>query len=408
MVGVVVQERLTDKVVKSLPLPAGQQKIHYDIEDKGFGVRVMANGTKSFILNYRFEGRERRATIGAYPTWSVAGARERARQLRREIDSGIDPLVERTEAREAKTVADLWKQYREGHLKTKRESSADDDVSMWEREILPALKARKVKDLTHAEIDALHASVSERAPIRANRVIASIRNALNLAIRWGWRSDNPCIGVRQNIEQRRERYLTDAEVSRLVDALDAHPQKASCDAIRLLLLTGARRTEVLHATWGMFDLTEGTWTKPSSHTKQKKSHRVPLSDDAVSLLKQIRQAKRCDVFVFPRSQKIEEGQLAPTPQPLTDIKKTWASVCKKAKLDGVRLHDLRHTFASLSISQNASMSTVGGLLGHTQSSTTARYVHLFDAPMRQAVNAVGAKIAKAQHQKHKPKGDIGG
>jgi integrase len=154
-----------------------------------------------------------------------------------------------------------------------------------------------------------------------------------------------------------------------------------------LVFTGARRGEVLSATWDQFDLTPSVWTKPSSHTKQKRTHRVPLSAPAVALLTSIRERQEGGQrFVFP-------GDLPG--RPLTDIKKSWAAVCKRAGIENARAHDLRHTFASILVSGGDSLPLIGAMLGHSQVSTTARYAHLADDPMRAAAERVGAVFEAA-------------
>ncbi len=386
-------DRLSDKIAKALTPPAKGNRLHHDGELPGFALRVTAAGAKAFVLNYRIHGHERRMTIGAFPTWSVSAARDRARELRREIDQGRDPLDERVAAREAPTIRDLWLEYESKHLPSKRARSADDDRSMWRVYILPKLSARRVADIAHTDVDTLHAEISVEKRIRANRVIEVLRKAMNLAIRWGWRTDNPCLGVQRNTEDKRERFLTEAEAARLDKALRDHKERSSCDAIRLLLLTGARKSEVLRATWDMFDLDTGLWVKPASTTKQKKLHRVPISVDAISLLKAIKAEKRHEVYVFPgRRKPLRAGAQEPEDSPLADIKRTWSTVCVAAAIKGARIHDLRHTFASMVISDKNPLPVVGALLGHSQAQTTQRYAHLYDDPLRQAVEAVGGKL----------------
>lgn len=385
-------DRLTDRGVKALEAPDKGNSITYDTEVKGFGVRITAAGAKAFILNYYIHGRERRFTIGSYPDWSVAAARDEAKRLKRDIDQGHDPLGKRIENREAPTVNDLWKEYEKKHLPTKRARSAADDRSMWENYILPKFRAEKVRDLTPHDIDGLHTEISTTKPVRANRVLEVFRKALELAVRWGWRADNPAKGFKRNQEEKRERYLKPEEIHDLDKALDAHPNKIAVNAIKLLLLTGARKSEVLGATWAMFDLKEGVWIKPSAHTKQNKVHRVPLSKTAVTLLKGIRDADDADpIYVFPG-----EGDTGH----LVEIKRTWATVMKTAKLAGLRLHDLRHTYASVLASNRVPLHVVGALLGHTQAQTTERYAHLYDDPLRQATEAA-AKVVNGETKKRR-------
>jgi integrase len=395
-------ERLTDKLVRALPVPGKGATITYDADVPGFGARVTANGTTAFVLNYMSAGRERRMTIGRFPTWSATAAREEARALRRKVDAGIDPMVERealeataAAERSAPTMADLFSRYESEHLPRKSPRAAADDRSMWHKIVLPRLGAMKVAAVRHDDIDALHAEVSKTRPVRANRIVEVVRKAFNLAIRWGWRADNPASGVHCNHEEKRARYLSGAELMKLSEALAAHPSQNAVNAVRLLLLTGARRGEVLSATWDQFDLDAGVWTKPSAHTKQKQEHRVPISAPARQLLVEMKTAaeerareKKHELspYLFPA--RIGDG-------PMVEIKTAWATLCKAAKLNGVRLHDIRHTYASVLASAGLSLPVIGALLGHTQPGTTARYAHLFDDPLRAATERVGAVVAGA-------------
>lgn len=406
---------------KALPATRGSAML-WDSDIRGFAVRVTPKGAKSFVLDYRIDGRQRRITIGRWPDWTVAAAREAAKEIKREVDRGFDPMGERHARREAPTVEDLWERYAEEHLPTKAERAQKDERMMWEKIILPRFRKERVEAIRFEDVDAFHRDITRirGTPVRANRTVEVLRKAFNLAIRWKWRDDNPASGVRRNPEEKRTRYLDRTEIAALARALNNRPRTSSTDAIKLLMLTGARRGEVLGATWEMFDLENGVWTKPSAHTKQRRVHRVPLSRPAIELLREIRaDAERRAVedgsplppYVFP----------GPTGEPLTDVKRTWAAVCKEAGLveqvpkkrrdgtpvkrrDGsqvmieqpnVRLHDLRHSFASILVSGGASLPMIGQMLGHTQVQTTQRYAHLFDDPLRKAADAVGEFVQPA-------------
>ena len=205
----------------------------------------------------------------------------------------------------------------------------------------------------------------------------------SLAIRWGWRSDNPCKGVERNQENKRHRYLTGAELGRLTKALAELRDQDAANAVRLLLLTGARRGELLAAKWADFDLDAGTWTKPASTTssgpfiasryrrrRAASSPRCARGDDDVE-------------WLFPARR---------TPHRL-DIDDGWAVLRKAASIPDVRLHDLRHTYASVLASAGLSLPVIGALLGHATPVTTHRYAHLFDDPLRQATERASAILA---------------
>jgi integrase len=330
---------LTDTIVKELPTPPNGNKITYDTKVKGFGVRVTKGGARSFILNYRIRGRtERRYTIGSYPDWKTAAACEHAKDLKKRIDVGQDPLAESDAERAAKTVADLIERFEDEHYPDCRPSTAANYKIIIAKYIKPDLKHRKVKDVAYEDIDALRRKVTKHAPYQANRTLAVLSKMFALAIQWRWRSDHPVKGVKRNQEVKRRRYLDADELSRLTQALAVHEDQQAANIVRLLLLTGARRGEVLGARWEQFDLKAGTWTKPGATTKQKTEHRVPLSAPARLLLADLKANADEDAeFVFPS--RGETGHRV-------EMKKQWAALCKAARISGARLHDLRHTFAS--------------------------------------------------------------
>ncbi|HEY1749577.1 MAG TPA: tyrosine-type recombinase/integrase [Xanthobacteraceae bacterium] len=398
--------KLTAKSIKELAGPADGRAgvIHYDADVPGFGLRITRAGARSFVLNYRASGVERRMTIGSLPPNAGAeetrtlidAARKQATKLRNAAKyEGRDPMGERHEDRAAKTVADLAERYLSDHAPKKRPASQREDQSMIDKIILPAIRNKRVADVRYADVDAIHRKLKE-TPIRANRVVALLSKMFSLAIRWQWRADNPAKGIERNPENRRQRYLSNDELKRLSAVLKTAPSRPSANAVRLLLLTGARRGEVLGATWGQFDLTTGIWIKPSAHTKQKKEHRVPLSAPARQLLSEMhekakaaarKEKREMSPHVFP------SGAQGGGPQ--TDLKHFWETVRDKAGMPDVRVHDLRHTYASVLASAGLSLPIIGQLLGHTNPLTTSRYAHLFDDPLRAATERAGAVISRA-------------
>jgi len=372
--------RVTDRQVKNLKAEA-KSRIHYDEKLRGFGVRVYPSGRKSFVLNYYYKGRERRMVIGSYPEWTVLAARKQAEWFLVEIGKGRDPLEQRNNDRAAPTVQDMFERYEKDYMPKLAPRSAQDQRSMFIKSILPRLGSKKVEDVTFNDCEALHRHLTKDRPLRANRVIEVLRRAFNLAIKWGWLERNPASGIEKNPEHKRERYLSPDEIKRLLIELDRHPQRTSCDAIRFILFTGCRRGEALNATWDQFDSELKIWTKPAATTKQRRLHRVPVSEEVTRLL-QDRKTARSSKFIFESS----------TGRPLVDIKKTWFSVTKVAQIYDVRIHDLRHTFASIAVSSGQSLPIIGAMLGHTQPQTTARYAHLFDTPLLKAAEAVSSSI----------------
>src|SRR5262249_13340982 len=286
--------RLTDAIIRDLEPPAKGNRITYDAlpakrrEDwtSGFGIRVTAAGHKAFVLTYTtHSGRQGRYTIGAFGDWNTTQAREEAKRLKREVDSGGDPVANKRAEREAPDMAALIQRFREEHLTRLRPRVAEDDERMIRSHILPHLgEHKKVTDVRFDDIDALHRKITKAGHIyRANRVVTLMSKMFSLATRWGWRESNPCKCIKRNTEHNRERYLTTDELARLSAAL-AKADRDIADMIRLLLMTGARRGEVLAMKWADVDLAAGTWSKPPSSVKQDKRHTVPLSAPARQVL----------------------------------------------------------------------------------------------------------------------------
>ena len=372
--------KLTKRFV-DLALPGKKDLFYWDDDIPGYGLRIKPSGVKSYLVQYRQGKRSRRMTLGRHGVITADEARKLAKKELGAVAHGKDPAQERAEDRQAPTVGDLATDYMERHaLPTKRPSSIRNDRQMLENQILPKLGAQKVADVARRDVEAILLGLS-KTPYRANRVRALLSKMFSLAVQWGWRADNPVLGIPKYQEEMRERWLRQEELDRLFEALDKHPNQKCADIVRLLVLTGARKSEVLKMTWDQIDLERAVWTKPSHLTKQKKDQHFPLSDAATQILAGI-QSKSVDssAYVFPSRLSTDE--------PTQDIKRFWREIQRDADLSDVRMHDLRHTFASHLVSSGTSEAIVGRLLGHTQPQTTRRYVRLAGDPLRVAVNSL--------------------
>jgi integrase len=377
------EERQAYRRRRQAPARAGRRQPHH-LRFRHHRARLPEAGHRAFVLTYRTKlGRQRRITIGTFPDWSVVGAREEARRLKREIDSGRDPLAAIESAKAEPTVAELAERVAETHFARKRPRTRAEYLRLLRVHLLPALGKLRVSEVRFADCDALHRKITKSgSPVAANRTHSLLRVLFNYAIRWQMRPDNPCVGVERNSEHPVERYLTRAELERLTAALDQEEDQQAADIFRLLLLTGCRIGEALSARWEHLDLKAGTWSKPHSLTKQARAHTIPLSAPAVELLVAL-QRKTNSEFVFP-------GDGATGHRYATF--KAWARVRKAAGIAGLRIHDLRHSFASELVSSGASLPLIGRLLGHSDPSTTSRYSHLYDDPLREAVERVGKVV----------------
>jgi integrase len=387
--------RIVEDTVKSAPIPAIRSATHWDTDIVGFGFRVHVTGAKSFFLNYWVNGRERRVTIGKWPAWSALRARNRAKELRREVDTGGDPARERRERREAATIGELIERYRRDHLPTRRNVRKDD------REGIPAIIAdalgldTKVASIHSGDVEAMHRAITEtNGPVRANRVLAAASKMFALSLRplagedKAWRTPdlgNPCKGVIRNHEEAKGRLYTAAQLEAIGEALVVYPGRIAADCVTLVMLTGCRPAEAKKARWSEFDAEPGYWNKPSSHTKQKRTHRVPLSPPARQLVERLRTERTGDV-VFPG--RTVDGAV-------DALQHCWRFVRDHADLDeDARLYDLRHSFASLGAGGGLSLPVIGRLLGHSTAKTTERYArHLADDPLQAAVDKIASKMS---------------
>lgn len=378
--------KLTKSAIEKLTAES-REAVHWDTGIKGFGVRVKPTGSKSYIVQYRNRstGRSKRKTIGQVgPLMSFAQARVEALALLSEVARGGDPVEDIRSRRKAERVSDLADQYLTEHARPKkRAKSVEDDLSMLNNIILPKLGSKSVTEITHRDVASLHNQL-RATPYRANRTLALLSKMFELSIRWGLRPDNPVKGVEKFAEEKRHRWLSDAELARLTKALNEHPNQTAANAIRLQLLTGARIGEVLSSKWQDYDLERGVWIKPSHHTKQKRTEHLPLSGAAIALLDAMKAVSGSDTdLLFPGR---VEGE------PIKNLKRFWKAVTSAAELEDYRLHDNRHTHASHLVSSGLSLPIVGRLLGHTNPMTTQRYAHLADDPLRQAAEIMAAKL----------------
>ncbi|SEP20816.1 Site-specific recombinase XerD [Salinihabitans flavidus] len=396
--------KLNEKLLREAEPKPGVSYQIFDTEVIGFSARVQSSGARTFTIDYRFGGRQRRMTIGRWPDWSVTAARARAKELRRAVDEGRDPLALKEDLREAPRVSDMIDRYIREHLPKLAPANAGDQVSMLQKMVKPAWGNRLVTDITKSDVAKFLDFVAEgrprpckarpnnRArklqghkptPVRANRMGEVLRKMFTLAIEWEWCEANPAQGFHRRIEQARERFLSPEELTRLAAVLDSAEDQRAASIIRMCMLTGARVGEVRTARFEQFNLDYAIWSKPASITKQRKIHRVPVSQDVVAIVRQ-RQlvVPRGNPWLFPSDTAIGK--------PVHDVRRFWGTVQREAELTDVRIHDLRHTFASLLVSGGASLEIIGRLLGHSQMQTTQRYAHLMESPLRAGVDTVAS------------------
>jgi integrase len=397
-----VNTHISETTVKAAKPPASGYIILFDDKLDGFGIRVTAAGTKSFVLNYRVGGDKRRCTIGKWPMWTADAARDEVKKklLPAINGGGADPVREKKARRTEPKLADLATDYLDQHaMIKKREKSVYEDRRMLDKIILPKLGTMRVSAVSKRHVQSLHNSL-RKTPYQANRALALLSKMFTFAMDGEMRPDNPAKGVERFHEDKRETWLTVDQLHALSDALDSYDEQDAADALRLLIVTGARPDEVLAAEWPMFELKRGVWTKPSHHTKERKIEHVPLNNAALLILRRMAEHKT-GIHLFPGRESVDPKKQRTA---RTTLRNAWKQVCKAAGLAAeysvmgkrgkplprwrptVRVYDLRHTFASHLVSRNWSLPLVGKLLGQVRPETTARYAHVADGAQREVAN----------------------
>ena len=366
-------------------LSVEKDTVFWDRDLPGFGVRVYASGTKMYVVQSRTKGKSVRVTVGRHGVITADEARRRAARIVNRIKAGEDPVAEPLPARLAggPTVADLALQYLEEHLKVRCKGSTVASIrALIDRHILPEFGRLPLRAVERERVATFHARLSG-VPCTANRAVALLSRLYGMAASWEMVPDgiNPCRGIGRHRERRRERFLTDTEFRRLGEVLDRGHADGGVSvhavaAIRLLLLTGCRKSEILSLQWQDVDLEAGDLRLRDSKTGPRA---VPLSPPAVRVL--------AGLPSLPDSSWVIPGRKPGTH--MTNLDGPWRIVRKRAGLDDVRIHDCRHSFASRALALGESLPVIAKLLGHSQIRTTARYAHL----ERDSVKASATRVA---------------
>jgi integrase len=411
--------KLTKRAVDTLA-PIAKPFVAYDADLPGFGLRVMPSGVKSFVVEYRPNGggrgvAKRRVTIGKVGALTPEQARKAAGELLARARLGADPAQEIADRRKAQTVAALCDAFEVEHVDGKLKPSTRVSYKAALARLKDAHGSAKAESVTRAQIATLHAKLAT-SPYVANRALSTWAKLFAWGMARGFvpKGDNPAREIDRYRESKRERFLTAEELARLgaalaegetaglpyaVDATKAKAKHApkpenrlvkldpfAVAAIRLLILTGARLREIMDAQWSQVDFQRGMLFLADSKTGRK-----PIYLGAAAL------AVLADLPRIEGNPHIIAG--AKDGAPRADLQRPWAAVRQAAGLEGVRLHDLRHSFASVGAGASLGLPIIGKLLGHTQAATTARYAHLDADPLRRAADTIGATIAAAMQRK---------
>jgi integrase len=381
--------KLTDSKIKSLKPKLERYEVWED-NGKGFGVRVSPAGRKSWIYFYRFEGANRRMTLGVYPKISLAKAHSKHADAREILEKGNDPGIALVDAnkehRKAPTVAQLVDEYIEKWAKP-RKRTWEEDARMLSKDVTPFLGKRKAKDIKRRDIILLIDEIVDRgSPIAANRTLRIIRKMFSFAVKRGVLDASPCVEIDAPAkENHRERFLTEEEIKKFWLGLDkAKMSDGTKLALKLLLVTAQRKGEVTQAEWSEIDLKTGWWVIPKEKSKNERTHRVPLSKMAIEMLKQAKELSGDSKWVFPsikgrcitprsisrairnNSKKKTQGSPKHTP-PYGDF----------FKIEHFTPHDLRRTATSMMTGLKIPELEVSKVLNHAIQTVTSKHYNLY-------------------------------
>ncbi|TFW56895.1 DUF4102 domain-containing protein [Bradyrhizobium sp. MOS001] len=404
--------KLSKRTVDALaaaPLPS----IGYDTELKGFGVRLGAGGSLSWFIEYRPGAGGRRVAKKRFYFGSREFTPEQARQTAKELLAAValggDPMKDRIRERQSLTFSEFAERYlaEEAQVKLKPGTIANYRIAI-RKHAVPDLGRIKLDKISNADLARLHTKIGKTSTVNANRTMECISSIFRYAATCNIVpvGHNPTKGLRAFRENRRERFLSSEELGRLGEAIREaetvgipyeidgskpsakHAPKPenrriqidvyTAAAFRLLILTGARLREILHLKWDYVDFQRGLLLLPDSKTGRKA---IVLNAPALALLQKIERAWQ---YVIASSDP---------DRPKADLNRPWRTISKRADLAGVRIHDLRHTHASVGAAAGLSLPIIGKLLGHTQASTTQRYAHLASDPLKEASEKIGLSLS---------------
>lgn len=383
-----MQKKITKRVVDAATHADGWI---WDTEVKGFGLRVSKGGVKSYLVGYRAgaggrSAQKKRYTFGRHGSpWTPDEARTEAKRLLGQIADGHDPAAERKTKREASNLTELSKRFLSEHVEVKcKPRTVEEYRRLIELHVRPKLGNKSVPEITRDDIARFHQGL-KNTPYQANRTLAVLGKMFEVAELWGICPDgsNPCRRIQKFPEKKRETSLTLEELSRLGIALSEYEGAPyAVAAIRLLTFTGARLNEILSLEWAWIDFERCVARLPDSKTGAKTIHLTP---PAVEILKNLDREEKNPYVILGNKPGTH----------LVDLKRPWDAIREAAGLEHVRLHDLRHTFASVGVMAGMGLPIVGAILGHSQPQTTARYAHLAQDPVNEASAMIAKQIANA-------------
>jgi len=381
--------KLTKTFVESIE-PTDKEQIIRDSELKGFTLKVLPSGKKVYMLQYRYGRKTRKPKIGNHGEITAEHARKIAKSWLGKLAMDVDPMAQREQEEKNITINELFNLYIEERKPYTKPNYLRDSLRYHERFIKDGVGKIKASEVTRDDLAKLHNKLS-KTKYQANRVLQLISATINFGIANQLIEEriNPCSFVKKYKEDKKEVYLTNEQINRLFEVLDQEQAQQTEDeyliaAIKVILLTGARKNEILTLKWSYINFDRKLFNLPDSKTGAKP---IMVSDNVLKIIKTLKKQKDNE-YVFVGKVKGSYW---------VNIRKPWLRISKKAGFEGVRIHDLRHTFASMGANAGLTLLEVGGMLGHKRSTTTERYAHLFDENKRKAVDKVTEVILNSNN-----------
>ena len=422
----------TKKAINDLPIPEkGKRFVFKDEKESGLILRVTGNGVKSFALYKKFKGKPIKITFGTFPDLSVENARKMAQLEKANLINGVNANDVKRSFRQEATLKHLFEEYMERYSKVEKKSWQYD-----EREIPMFLGQwfnRKLSDISKQEVIRMHEKLrADNGLYQANRMLERLRAMYNKALEWGWEGNNPTLGIKKYKEVKRDRFILPQEMPFFFQALEQEESRTAKDFFNILLLTGARKSNVLAMRWEDIDFHQNVWRIPE--TKNGEPVTVPLLGDAIEILK-VRKEYSAGRWVFPSHanpnehfadpkkawdrirqgstimlwesepdlkdfvQEVKEKQ----PDYAKSIPEIYRAIVKQAEKDkinlpkglvDIRIHDIRRTFGSYQAITGSSLQIIGKSLGHKHMDSTQIYARLHDAPVRASMETAVEAMKK--------------
>ncbi len=402
--------KITKSLIEGVDAPEKTELLIWDTLMPGFFATIRPSGRRSFYAYYRLRNKkQQKIKLGDFPAMTVEEAREKYKELTGQVFDGLDPLAvireraaDMQDPAKSGTMRDLYAKYMAEHAIFKKPGSQKNDIIYWEKHILPRIGDKPVREVTRGDISAIHKGIAaetnrkgELMTTTANRVLEVLKKAFSLAEEWEWRPEgtNPGAKIKKFKERARKRYLTLEEAASLDRVLaeylkSGYRERQVARLILILLLVGGRKNEIRHARWEWVHADRGVLSLPDSKSNEPQD--IQLPDEVLGILNDIGEDQEKN---HRQSDFIFDGHVHG--QPLKDEGKHWDNIRAKAGLKDFRMHDLRHSFASYMAMATGSELMIQQSLRHADAKTSKRYTHMFNAPLRTAVNQTANKIIEA-------------